>query len=227
MNRNTKIIIAVIILLLGAGGVYIASKKQSPTADQIIQNESSDVDSIPDEPTVKIDEGVKTSVLTPSNKTSPQPSTPSISLIKYTGEFFPFEFSYLASFRPTKDTPVNTKDNESRSYNFNRLAESGGVAGYVSFYVSRDNDDKYKELTKTYPDKYSVVEINGYKFYKHVEIGGSTGNELRVEYVTFKDGVEYRFALVAVNGDRKVLDIKFYQNELDIMNIIIRSLKIN
>lgn len=232
MKKNTKVAILIVVAMVFIGLIYFVSKKQpdnsiqiAKTNDEININSDSEVvvpknDTIVAPPTIKATTKLDTS-------TGSQSTSPSLELLKYKGEFFPFEFKYPASFRLAKNIVQSTNEHESKSYNFNRLATDGGVAGYVSFYVEIDNDSKYVDLVKTYPNKYSIVEINGYKFYKLVEINSISNKEVRIEYVTFKDGVKYRFALVAVNGERKALNIEAYQNELAIMDIIAKSITIN
>jgi hypothetical protein len=230
MKNNTKIIISVVVALVFLGGIYLVSKKQmddsvqAPVTDNIDSKNATEViakeNVVSPTPIIQTQQKVST-------RPVPSAISPSLDMVKYSGEFFPFEFKYPASFRLAKNIAASTSDHESKSYNFNRLATDGGVAGYVSFYIEADNDSKYKDLLKAYPDKYSIVEINGYKFYKLVEISDNSNKEVRIEYITFKEGVKYRFALVAVNGDRKALDITAYQNELTIMDMIVKSLKIN
>jgi hypothetical protein len=235
MKNNTKTIIAVIVFLIIAGGVYFVSQKQLSYLPQTTEtNEAGIVD---EDNTAIVAENslVATSSNTQKNpakvvsenKSVQTPTPLSQNLLKYKGEFFPFEFLYPTSFRIVRKTTPNTAERESESYNFNRLAVDGGIAGYVSFYVNADNDEMYKDLVATYPDKYSVTKINDYTFYKHVEKDTSSNNALRIEYITFKNGTKYRFSLVVVNGDKKDLDLKTYQSEFDMMENIVKSLKIN
>lgn len=231
MKKNIKTIIIVIFVLVIIGIIYFVPKKQSQDSSPIEEiNKVENTESIVNDDT-EGDTPVAVAK-TPTTNITSEPSqavatNQTIKLLKYQGEFFPFEFSYPDSFRLVNNTRANTKELESRSYNFNRLAFDGGIAGYVSFYVNNGDDEKYKDLVARYPDKYSIIEINGYKFYKHIELNESSNNELKIEYITFKSGTQYRFSLVAINGDRKSLDIKTYQNEFDMMELIIRSLIIN
>lgn len=231
MTKNTKVAIAVLVVLAVLTGVYFISKNNSGSIGEIsdIENQNTEENGIVSETastdiapvTTKTD----TKITTNNKATSPiAPDTQS--LITYKSEFFPFEFSYPANFRLAKNLQPSTKERESKSYNFNRIAYDGGIAGYMSFYVSMDNDSKYKDLVKSYPSEYSIVEINGMKFYKRVEKDKSSNNGYNVEYITYKGGIEYRFSLVVVNGDKKALDIKAYQPELDMMEGIAKSLKI-
>ncbi len=230
MKKNIKTIIIIIAVLIIGGIIYFVSKKQSQDSSPIEEiNKVENTETIEDTategdvPVAMAKSPATTVVREPSQVVV---TNPTIKLLKYQGEFFPFEFSYPNSFRLVKNTRENSKELESGSYNFNRIAYNGGIAGYVSFYVDKGDDEKYKDLVATYPDKYSVVEINGYKFYKHVEFSDDSSNSLKIEYITFKNGAQYRFSLIAVNGDRKLLDLKTYQNEFDMMELIIKSLKI-
>ncbi len=235
MRNNTKVIIAIVVVLVVALIVYFGYQKQisnTPQTDEI--NEIENINDENTEPIPDTTANTETPVAVakaPSTNTNSDPkplaTNPSIGLLKYKGEFFPFEFSYLNSFRPVQSTTQNTSEYESKSYNFNRLALDGGIAGYVTFYVKAGNDTDYKDLVAEYPDKYSIVKINDYIFYKRVEKETNSSHALRIEYTTFKNGIGYRFSMVVVNGDKKDLDLKTYQNEFDIMEMIIKSLKIS
>ncbi|MES2224296.1 MAG: hypothetical protein V4469_05200 [Patescibacteria group bacterium] len=228
MKNQTKMIVGSVLVLLLVIAVYTIFQNKSADVLTLEQNNDSDMGSQNTAPEMigssttpaQQNPTVPPAVTTTSTAGSAAPAT-----LTYKGQFFPFEFSYPADFRLPKNPAPSTKDQESKTYSFNSLAINGGIGGYVSFYVTKGNDDALKELATTYPDKYNKVTINGNIFYKYVDVVPSNG--YKVEYTTFKNETKYRFSLIVVNGDKKQLDIGTYKPEFDMFDTIIKSLKIN
>lgn len=227
MNTNKKIAaIGAIVLIIG-GSIYFFSKKTPSTTSPVdIKEETITTEESQNK---EVEGGAQvTTQSTPVVAAKPLPATNTTSsgLATYKGEFFPFEFTYPREFKQVKNPSPSTKEQETRTYSFNRLAFSGGIGGYLSFYVGEGEERKYRDLLETYPDSYSKVEVNGKTFYKRIEKNKGGENGYTIEYITFKDKIRYRFSLIVANGEREVLDLASYQVELDTMLGIAKSLKI-
>lgn len=228
MKTYNKILIAIAIIALGFWTIYTlfystpASQPQLPD----IQN--------PVSPNTTLEEPEATPVPQPlapqaskpvSNPVKPVANSPQT--LTYKGIYHPFEFSYPAGLIPVKNPRVSTQELETKSFSFTTLALNGGISGYFSFYVENGDDSKYTELIKTNPEKYNIIDIGGMKFYKSAGLENNSSNGYRIEYTTFKNDTKYRFSLIITNGDKVVLDKTSYQVESDMMENIIKSLKIN
>jgi hypothetical protein len=225
MKSSTKISLAVAIVLALAVGIYFSNRnKTNITSDVVTETATTTTETTLNNQTVD--------TVVPTNAKAPQvvaqaPKPASTDMKQYKGEFFPFEFSYPPSFKLAANLKASTKELESKSYWFNRLALDGGVGGYLTFYVNKGDNTRYDDMVSQYPDKYSKVTLNGNTFYKHVEKVENSNKGYVVEYITYKGDVQYRFSLTVSNGDKKDLDIKAYQSDINMIEQIANSLKIS
>jgi len=225
MNKNTKIIIIVVGVLIVVGAIYLNAR---PNLQSQIPDQSDSADILPPAvETIEEEGSAKTEPKPVSLKAVMAPALPQTDLVVYKGKYFPFTFSYPAGLKPTENSQLNSQSLETGSYYFNYLTLGGSISGYISFYANSGENSKYEDLLATYPDKYSTTTINGMKFYKHVEKETNSSNGYRIEYVTFKNDTSYRFSLIVTNADKKALEPSSYQTQSDMFEGVVKSLRIN
>lgn len=230
MQKYTKLTL-VLVIIFAIGGYLLMSNvnkesintNNTQTQDDKVSKETTVPEITSEIPPNAIVSQASSQTKSQAPQTAPKPSN----TLTYKGQYFPFEFSYPVDFRPVKNPKPSNQDGETGTYNFNFLAINGGIAGFVSFYVSLGDSTQYEDLIATHPDNYSKVIINGNQFYKHTEKESSSNKGYRIEYITFKNGVEYRFSLIVSNGDRRDLDISSYKTQSDMLESIVRSLRIS
>lgn len=224
MKKGTKISLAAAIVLVLAVSIYFSNRNKTNITSDVIPEVATSTEATSN--TQVIDTVVPTTVKAPQ-VVAPIPKPVSTDMKQYKGEFFPFEFSYPPSFKLAANLKASTKELESKSYWFNRLALDGGIGGYLTFYVNKGENTRYEDMVSQYPDKYSKVTLNGNMFYKHIEKVENSNKGYVVEYITYKGDVQYRFSLTVSNGDKKDLDIKSYQSDINMIEQIAKSLKIS
>lgn len=230
MQKYTKLTL-VLVIIFAIGGYLLMSNvnkesintNNTQTQDDKVSKETTVPEITSEIPPNAIVSQASSQTKSQAPQTAPKPSN----TLTYKGQYFPFEFSYPVDFRPVKNPKPSNQDGETGTYNFNFLAINGGIAGFVSFYVSPDDSAQYEELVTTYPEIYSKVTINNNLFYRRLEKISNSNSGYRVEYTTFKNGVGYRFSLVVTNGDKKDLDVTAYQTPFSMFDNVVRSLKIN
>lgn len=225
MNKTVKIIITAVIVAAILGGIYLFTKRD---AKHDMQDTETGITTTTENVTAS-DVATASPIVVTQKPTATQNAAPEVSqpatpaALTYKGEFFPFEFIYPHGFREVKNPQPSTKDSETKTFSFNRLSFDGSFGGYLSIYVNKADSDKYDELLKTEPQNYSTTQINGQKFYVYE---AAENNGYKMEYITFKNDVRYRFSLIVANDEKKKLDSEVYKPDTDTLEIIVKSLKI-